>query len=188
MHDHGCVGNSLFPGRTLAPSPAQAEQPASWAEPGGGEGFLPPGPGWRAGTSCGSLPGVLAHAAPKGVASILGTQGAWGPSGREGPRMTRGHRPSLGRGPYDSPEKVATFQPETSEPPIWCRQLPPALEREEPASSTTCTVKRWTSPSTHPPRPPPVHQHLLGAWGCLVTPYPRPGLAELGGLHNSDSL
>lgn len=92
-------------------SPAQAEQPESWAEHGAGEGFLPPGPGWLAGTSCGSLPGVLAHTAPQWP--------SWEPKGL-GPEWQRrsqsdqGHRPSLGRGPYDSSKKVATFQPETS--------------------------------------------------------------------------
>ena len=76
-------------------SPAQAGQPGSRAERSGGDGFLPPRLGWLAGTSCGSLPGVLAHTAPQWPSwEPKGLGAAWQ---RRSP-SDQGRCPSLGRG------------------------------------------------------------------------------------------
>lgn len=79
-----------------------------------------PGPGWLAGASCGSLPGVLAHTAPQWPSW---EPRAWGPSGREGPRMTKATVPLLVGGPTIPLKKWPPSSLRPPEPPIWC---PPA--------------------------------------------------------------
>ena len=114
---------------------------------------------------------------------------AWGPSGREGPRLTKATVLRLVGGPYDSSKKVATFQPETSRP---TNMVPASFHQpwrgrsqlpQLPARSRDGPAPQHTSPG-------PLLSTSISwvAWGAWSHPCPTPGLAELGGLHNSDIL
>ena len=85
-----------------------------------------PGLSAQAGTAF-SLPGWAGWRAPPvdpcqvswlilPPSGLLGSPRAWGPRGREGPRVTKAAVPLLVGGPYDSSKTVATFRPETSRP------------------------------------------------------------------------
>lgn len=118
-----------------------------------------------------------------------GSPRAWGPSGREGPRLTKATVLRLVGGPYDSSKKVATFQPETSRP---TNMVPASFHQpwrgrsqlpQLPARSRDGPAPQHTSPG-------PLLSTSISwvAWGAWSHPCPTPGLAELGGLHNSDIL
>ena len=187
MYDHGCAGNSLFPGRTLAPKPGSGRtaRVLGWARSGGGASSLQGQAGWRA-------PPVD----PCQVSWLIlppsghpGSPRAWGPSGREGTRVTKATVPLLVGGPYDSSKKVTTFQPETSRP---TNMVPTSFHQpwRERSQLPQLAARSRDGPAPQHTSPGPLLSTSISwaAWGAWSHPCPTPGLAELGGLHNSDIL
>ena len=118
-----------------------------------------------------------------------GSPRAWGPSGREGPRVTKATVPLLVGGPYDSSKKVTTFQPETSRP---TNLVPTSFHQPWRGRSQLpqLAARSRDGPAPQHTSPGPLLSTSISwaAWGAWSHPCPTPGLAELGGLHNSDIL